>query len=154
MYPHPARRDTYKFPEGGLLPINGIVPRSELCSPRQLDSNGEACLIVIKSGSSTGVTFGRTTGLESFVRRTDDEGAQLVTTEVGVLSYSHKLAPFSGHGDSGSLVVDGHGRIVGLLHGGTGVPDAVDVTYLTPYFWLEERIRAAMPGAQLYPRKN
>ena len=48
------------------------------------------------------------------------------------------------------VVVDGLGRIMGLLTGGTGLTEAADVTYLTPYFWIEKRIKQAFPNSFLY----
>ncbi|KAI0301487.1 hypothetical protein BC826DRAFT_887336, partial [Russula brevipes] len=47
---------------------------------------------------------------------------------------------FSAPGDSGSIVVDRQERIVGLLTGDAGTTDSTDETYLSPYFWIEERI--------------
>jgi hypothetical protein len=46
-----------------------------------------------------------------------------------VYSYSHDSGPFSDGGDSGSIVVNGKGQIVGLLTAGNGVTDSTDVTY-------------------------
>ncbi|KAM6489864.1 hypothetical protein JOM56_013416, partial [Amanita muscaria] len=45
-------------------------------------------------------------------------------------------------GDSGSIIADPMGRIVGLLTGGSGQTDSTDVTYATPFYWLlDERIK-------------
>ncbi|KAH9053775.1 hypothetical protein EDB87DRAFT_1704818 [Lactarius vividus] len=141
------------FPIGGLLQVNGVVKEDEIRQPTQLDANGEECLLVIKNGKSTGVTIGRGTSIESFIREYDEYGTESTSTEVAIHSYSHKDGAFSASGDSGSIVVDGLGRIVGLLTGGTGSIDYTDVTYLTPYFWLEERIKQAFPDSYLYPIK-
>jgi hypothetical protein len=43
--------------------------------------------------------------------------------------------------DSGSIVVEGLGRILCLL----------TVNYLTPYYWVEERIKQAFPNSCLHP---
>jgi len=90
---------------------------------------------------TTGVTIGRATGIESFVREGEDKTSMAVT----VYPYSHRDGPFSARGDSGSIIVDGRGRIVGLLIGGVGATGDFDVTYLTPYFWIEEHIKNAFP---------
>ena len=71
--------------------------------------------------------------------------------EVAIYPHSNKEGPFSAPGDSGSIVVDGWGLIVGLLSGGAGASDSTDVTYLTPYFWLEQRIKEAFPECYFYP---
>lgn len=140
MYPHPEGRSSFKYPTGGLLQVKGIVKEDEMRKPTSLDANGENCLIVIKNGMSTGVTIGRQSSIESFVRVYDDYGINSTSMEIAIYSYSHKDGPFSKPGDSGSIVVDEPGRIVGLLTSGSGSTDATDVTYLTPYFWIEEQI--------------
>jgi hypothetical protein len=32
--------------------------------------------------------------------------------------------------------------------------DSTDVTYVTPYFWIEEQIKKAFPDSYLYPIKE
>ena len=150
MHPHPEGRLSFKFPPGGLLQVKGFVPEHEIRQPQQCDANGEDCLIVLKNGNATGVTFGRGTGLESFVRTYPEYGNAETSMEFAVYPYGNKEGSFSAPGDSGSIVVDDQGRIVGLLSGGTGASDSTDVTYLTPYFWLEQRIKDVFPNCYLY----
>jgi hypothetical protein len=154
MHPHPEGRSSFEYPVDGLLQVEGIVKEEEIRQPTLLDANGEECLIVIKNGRSTGVTIGRGTGMESFVREYHDHGIKSTSMEIAIHSYSHKDGAFSAPGDSGSIVVDGLGRIVGLLTGGTGTADSTDVSYVTPYFWVEERIKKAFPHSYLYPIKK
>ena len=151
MQPHPQSRSFFKYPVGGRLKVKGVVEEDEIRKPKQLDANGEECLIVIKTGKTTGVTIGRGTGIESFVRTYDVYGIRRTSMEIAIYPYSHRDGAFSAPGDSGSIVVDGQGRIVGMLTGGTGATDSFDVTYLTPYFWLDERIKQAFPKSFLYP---
>jgi hypothetical protein len=37
-----------------------------------------------------------------------------------------------------------------LLTGGGGTNDETDITYATPYWWLEEQIRKTFPDCYLY----
>ena len=67
------------------------------------------------------------------------------------MPYNHKSKAFSSAGDSGSIVVDGEGRLVGMLTGGSGTTESADLTYITLYFWLQERVKKAFPGCFLYP---
>jgi hypothetical protein len=133
------------------LKVKGVVKEDEIRKPKQLDANGEECLIVIKNGKTTGATIGRGTGIESFVREYDHYGIKRTSMEIAIYPYSHKDGAFSAGGDSGSIVVDGQGYIVGMLTGGTGATESTDVTYLTPYFWLDERVKQAFPNSHLYP---
>ena len=132
------------------MKVKGVVKEDEIRQPKQLDEDGEECLIVIKNGMATGVTFGRANGIESFVRKYDN-GVKGTSMEIAVYPYNHRSGAFSAQGDSGSIVVDGHGRIVGMITGGAGVTESTDVSYLTPYFWLDERIKQAFPKSYLYP---
>jgi hypothetical protein len=150
MHPHPQGRSSFNFPIDGLLKIKGIVGEDEIRSPKQLDANGEECLLVIKNGGNTKVTLGRGTGIESIVRTINKCGLKETSREFAVYPYSRKDGPFSAPGDSGSIVVDGKGRIVGLLTAGAGTTDSTDVTYITPYFWLDERIKQVFPKSYLY----
>jgi hypothetical protein len=118
---------------------------------KQLDVNGEECLPVIKSGRTTKVTLGRGTSLESITRTVNEYGLKETSWEFAIYPYSCKDGPFSAHGDSGSIVADGWGRIFGLLTASAGTTDETDVTYVTPYFWLDERIKQAFPDYYLYP---
>lgn len=110
-----------------------------------------ACLFVVKNGKTTGITISRVAGIESVIRDYYEDGLRRTSLEVAVYPYSHRDGAFSAPGDSGSIVVDGEGRLVGLLTGGSGTTESTDVTYITPYFWLEERVKKVFPGCFLYP---
>lgn len=84
MHPHPEGRSSFKFPIGGLLQVKGVVKENEIRQPTQLDKNGEECLLVIKNGKSTGVTIGRGTGIESFIREYDEYGNESTSMEVAI----------------------------------------------------------------------
>ena len=68
-----------------------------------------------------------------------------------ILGYDTKTGKserFSDGEDSGSIVVDRRGRLIGLLMGGKG---ATDQSYVTPYYRLKEKIEAKFDGAHLLP---
>ena len=152
MHPHAASRASFEYPHHGLLQLRDIVQEDELRHPTTLDANGEPCLIVVKNGNTTGITFGRATGIESFVREyDDDDGIRSTSMALAIYPYGHKDGAFSAPGDSGAVVADANGRIVGILTGGTGKEDCIDVTYAVPYHWVEGRIKEAFPDSYLYP---
>jgi hypothetical protein len=151
MYPHAETRAKFKYPRGGLMQLQDFVKDDELRRPTMLDENGEECLIVVKNGTTTGVTLGRATSIESFVREYKDYAIHSTSMQVAVYPYSHKDRAFSAPGDSGSLVGDANSRIVGMLTGGAGQTDSTDVTYVSPYYFLDERIKKAFPKSYLYP---
>ncbi|EJD40576.1 hypothetical protein AURDEDRAFT_186961 [Auricularia subglabra TFB-10046 SS5] len=149
MFPQPQDRQKYQEPEDGLLQIKGVVAESEFHAPQDLDIHGMKTLLAVKNGASTGTTFGRVNGLKSITRHDTQ-----VSEEYAILGYDTsalKNDKFSDDGDSGAAVVGRDGRIVGIITGGGGPTDAVDLTYVTPYFWLEQRIKERFPGCFLYP---
>jgi hypothetical protein len=117
-------------------------------APDMRDGNDLPCLIVIKNGGGTGVTIGHATGIFSYVRDVDTNTR---STEWAIYNYDSKSGVFSSGGDSGSAIVDGLGRIGGLLTGGAGLTDGLDVTYATPMCWLLSRIHQRFPHAHLNP---
>ena len=106
--------------------------------------------MVAKNGKITGPTLGRLTDMESFVRTYTEDGIKKTSIEVAVCPYGNKDGAFSAPGDSGSIVVDSKGRAVGLLVGGAGAAEETDVTYLTPYWWIEEQMKKVYPDIFLY----
>jgi len=140
----------YEYPEDGLLQAYGVVQPEEIRNPGQHDANGEECLLVVKHGLTTGTTIGRMTGMESFTRNFNEYGIREVSMEIAVLPYGNTNGPFSAPGDSGSIVLDRKGRIVGMLNGGAGTIDRTDVTYLTPYSYLDEEVKRHFPNSFLY----
>jgi len=150
MFPQPTDRATYRYPPDGLLQAYGIVKDDEMRNPQHLDVHGEKCLLVVKNGSTTGTTVGRANGLESFMRYFDHYGIEHTSIGIAVLAYDKTHGKFSDAGDSGSIVLARDGRIVGMLTGGAGPTDETDITYLTPYWWLEKKIKAKFPNCFLY----
>jgi hypothetical protein len=113
---------SFKYPLSGFLQLRDIVREDELRHPTMLDGNGEECLVVVKNGNATGATIGRATGIESFVREYNAHGIHSTSMELAIYPYSHSFedGAFSAPGDSGSVIADPNGRIVGILTGGAG----------------------------------
>ncbi|KAK0214038.1 hypothetical protein IW262DRAFT_292361 [Armillaria fumosa] len=145
----------FKYPNDRLLKLRGTITDEEMGHPAMLDENDEPCLVVMKSGRTTGVTIGRASGAVSFVREcVDGAGDYRISKGWAILPYDVESGSFSSPGDSGSVVVDGCGRVGGLLTGGAGAKDTsdVDVSYATPIGFLLESIRAnGYPNARLDP---
>lgn len=120
--------------------------------PDALDNDNEVCLPVMKKGNTTPVTIGRATGVFSYIREYFPNGTHQTSMEWAICNNNGETGNFSAPGDSGSVVVDGLGRIGGLITGGSGKADSPDITYATPWFWLFPRIKAnGFPDAHLCP---
>lgn len=150
MFPHPEDQADYEYPKGGLLQAFGVIQPDEIRNPKQLDANGEECLLVVKHGLTTGTTIGRVTGMESFTRNFNEYGIKDTLMEIAVLPYGNANGPFSAPGDSGSIVLDRKGRILGMLNGSAGSTDKTDITYLTPYSCIDKDIKKYFPKSFLY----
>jgi hypothetical protein len=118
--------------------------------PKMYDQNGDACIIVLKRGRTTGLTVGRATTFVSYTRKYVSDNNTAVSKELMILSFDQSSGVFSAKGDSGSVVVDGAGRVVGILTGGSGATDSTDVTYVTPISFVMEIIRRYKPLANGY----
>ena len=152
MYPRTDAAWKFEYPDDRLLPLRDVISEDLMRNPDMLDRDGEPCLLVIKNGNTTGVTIGRATGIFSYVRKYFDNKTHQTSMEWAILPYDNKSGVFSAPGDSGSIIVDGRGRIGGLLTGGAGKTESSDITYATPFFWLLPRIKQnGFHNAHLYP---
>lgn len=148
MYPRNDGQTTFESPDDRLLPLRDMISEECMIAPDMLDHDNEAYVLVIKKGNATDLTIGRATGFFSFVR--DDETGE-ESREWAVYNYDTNSGVFSAPGDSGSIIVDGLGRIGGILTGGTGKTRTSDVTYATPKWWLWPRIKKHFPNNHLNP---
>ena len=142
MYPDVRNRTHFKYPTDRLLKLRGTISIDEMRRPQMVDQNGEKCIMVIKNGSKTGRTIGRANGIFSYTRYYLENSPGFISKEWAILPADKKSGPFSAPGDSGSVVVDGSGRIGGLLTGGGGVTETSDITYATPISFILERLEA------------
>jgi hypothetical protein len=96
------------------LPHPQTLSRTRTINQMQsaMNSEDEIRLRVLKRGRSTGWTAGRLNEFKSAVKHQDSP----VTWELVVVNLRHNHL-FSKPGDSGSLVFDRFGDVVGLLHG-------------------------------------
>ncbi|KAE9397856.1 hypothetical protein BT96DRAFT_859655 [Gymnopus androsaceus JB14] len=133
MRPDPQNELSFTYPYDRLLQLKDIIPEEEIRRPK-LDQNGKPCLIVIKRGSTTGLTVGRANGVFSYTREYFQDGEPETSKEWAILQFDSKSGAFSAKGDSGAVVVDGLGRMGGLLTGASGGTgrDSLDITYATP----------------------
>ena len=75
--------------------------------------------MMIKRGNAAGLTVGRDNEIYSYARNYYDGKAE-TSKEWAILPLDLKSCAFSEKDDSGFLIVDGLGRIGGLLTGGAG----------------------------------
>ena len=143
FYPQSNGRAVFKFPANRQLRINGCVTRERLAAPDCYDSSGKPCLIVMKDGNTTDLTVGRYAGLEAYL--CDELGVESI--ELAIYNYNRQSGPFSAKGDSGSLIFDGEGHMVGILHSGMPKGASNHVTYGTPAWWIIEQLKLHYPYA-------
>jgi len=150
VFPQPEDQADYEYPDDGLLQAFGVLKDNEIRQPQHLDVHGEKALLVVKNGLTTGTTIGRANGLDSFTRVYTDYSIEHTSIETAILPHDKQRGPFSAPGDSGSIILDRAGRIFALLTGGGGTTDETDVTYRTPFWWLEEQIKRTFPTSHFY----
>ena len=140
MCPHDP--PSFKYPFDRLLRLEGTIPDEDMRHPTGRDKYGQPCLMVIKRGSATGLTVGRANNVCSYARTYCDGDNAETSKEWAILPSDYESGPFSAKGDSGSVIVDGLGRIGGLLVSGAGIASHPDITYATPINFLLERMQA------------
>ena len=132
--------------EGRQLRINGIVTHKLLANPDLYNAEDQPCLVVMKDGSTTDLTVGLYAGLESYF--CDDLGVE--SSKLGIYNYDKKKGPvFSKKGDSGALILDGKGRMVGQLHSRINKGGSTNnhITHTTPTHFLIRCIKGKYPHA-------
>ena len=148
--------DNFDFPMiDRLLRLRGTIADDEMRRPTTYDKNGDPCIMVLKRGRTTGLTVGRGNNVFSYTRKYFGDHSA-VSKEWAILPFSNKSGAFSAQGDSGSVVVDGAGRMGGLLTGGGGTTGtgATDVTYVTPIDFVLKTIRSNKSLAEAYPKSG
>jgi hypothetical protein len=91
----------------------------------------------MKGGNTSDFTVGRYAGLEAYT--CNELGVESV--ELAIYNYDKQSGPFSAKGDSGSLVFDGQGKMVGILHSGMVKGGNNHVTYAFPAWWAVEQVK-------------
>lgn len=125
--------------DGAVVSIN--EGKGTDCSIEEIGAvKGQAAasigLAVRKRGRTTGLTYGSVTSVDASVSIPygDGLGTHTLKNQIRIAPDTTKSAMFSDHGDSGSVVVDGANKVVGLLFGGSSV-----ATYANPIqFVLDE----------------
>ncbi|EPS98952.1 hypothetical protein FOMPIDRAFT_1125266 [Fomitopsis schrenkii] len=154
MHPHPANPPSFRFPGDRLLRFHGTIPDNEMISPNPAtcDQDGNPVIMVIKRGATSGVTIGRLNNIRSVVRYNVQSKCEESSREVSVMpQFSKRSIPFSERGDSGSVIIDGKGRVAGLLNGGSGIADSLDITYITSINFLIRRMAEHGYNAHIFP---
>jgi len=143
MHPSAQNPRSFTYPPDRLLKLEGVIPIEEMAHPTALNRDSRRCITVIKRGAATHLTIGYALGFSAY-RRHPGGGIEGISKEWAIEPlFSDENEIFSVGGDSGSVIVDGHGRIGGLLTSGSGRPlaNSIDITYATPVSFILERIR-------------
>ncbi|QRV99785.1 hypothetical protein RhiJN_27804 [Ceratobasidium sp. AG-Ba] len=153
MYPHGANAPSFKYPGDRLLRFSGTPPDVEMynSTPKTQDQNNNSVIMVLKNGNTTNLTVGRLNTIRAFTCTYFKGEPGKMSKEIAVLPRTSKSGPFSGKGDSGSMVVDGKGRVCGILTGGDGTTDVSDCTFVTSINFLIKRLEFHGIRANIFP---
>lgn len=143
FYPQSGGRMTFKWPPGGQLRIKGWVMCELLANPDCYDSNGEQCLIIMKEGNTTDLTVGRYASLESYLC----SKLSIKSIKLTIYNYNELSSLFSTKGNSGSLVFNGQGQMVSILHSGMLLGRTSHITYTFPAWWAIKVLKERYPYA-------
>ena len=139
FYPNSANRTSFKYPQEDLFRIEGCLTAGDLMKPYFLNEVCNPEFIVAKNGAGTGLTFGRYSAMEAYTHYGFDDESY----EVAVYPYKKGGDNFSAKGDSGALVFNAEGKMVGIVHGGS----LTHVTFATPAHFVIDQLRQRYPHA-------
>ena len=145
MCPQPSA-PSFPFPADRLIKFHSTIPDYEIYTPTTRDENNNPCIMVIKRGYGSGLTVGRLNTIRSIIRSYFKNKPGKASYEVSVLRRNSQSGPFAARGDSGSVAVDGKGRVAGLITAGTP-----RCTYLTSVNFLLKRMSKHGLEADLSP---
>ncbi|KIY61612.1 hypothetical protein CYLTODRAFT_495169 [Cylindrobasidium torrendii FP15055 ss-10] len=151
MRERPNAPSSFNYPIDALIPLKNILTVAELAGDPDTSSlQGDSVRRVLKRGIATKTTVGTLTKFMSYVRHYNIHGPK-DSLEMAILSHEKDAGcTFAEAGDSGSLIVTGDGKFVGLLTGGTNKgTDGCDITYATPFEWVWDLVKEEFPGADL-----
>ena len=153
MNPRHANPYFFEYPFDDLLRFSGVVSDQEMFkpSPRTKDQNNDPVIMVLKNGNTSVLTVGRLNTIRSFVRWYWKGEPGETSKEISVLPRTSKSGAFSEPGDSGSVVVDGKGRVCGILTGGDGNGEVSDITFVTSINFLLRRLQEFGIEANILP---
>ncbi|KAG7087717.1 hypothetical protein E1B28_013663 [Marasmius oreades] len=153
MYPHPANPSSFNYPHDRLLRFFGTVSDQEMfkLDPKTKDKDTDPVTMVLKNGATSNLTVGRLNTIRAFTREYSKNKPGEMSKEVGVLPRNSRSGPFSKPGDSGSVVVDGKGRVCGILTGRDGVTEDSDCIFVTSINFIIKRLADFGIKANIFP---
>lgn len=149
MSPQPISPPSFQYPGNRLLKFDGIIPDDEIWKPSL--KNTDQCIMVMKRGHASDLTVGRLNNARSFTRVYSNDQPGPMSKEIAVLPRNSNSGAFAEPGDSGSAVVDGKGRLAGLLTSGAGDKEVSDCIYLTSINFILNRMLEHGIKANLSP---
>ena len=153
MCPNPANQSSFKYPGDRLLQFFGTISDQEMYrpDPGNKDHKNDPVIMVMKNRNTSGLTVSRLNTIHSFSRVFFEGGAGKMSKEVCVLPRNSKSGPFSFCRDSGSAIIDGTGRVCGILTGGDGATNVSDCTFVTSINFLIKRLADHGIHANIFP---
>lgn len=120
-------------------------------NPKNKDHDNDPIIMVMKNGNSSNLTVGRLNIIRALVRTYSKGQPGKMRKEVCVLPRNSKSGSFSEDGDSGSAVIDGTGRVCGIIPGGDGATDVSDCTFVTSINFLLKRLKSFGIDPNIFP---
>ncbi|KAG0634813.1 hypothetical protein HOY80DRAFT_1012275 [Tuber brumale] len=153
MFPQPEDQADYEYPDDGLLQAFDVVKDHKIRQPHHLDVH---CEKVPMFASSQYLPVSSTIRCQFHFDLTGPDCASAGYLQAGLAACERwKVLMVVKNGLTTGTTI---GRVNGLdsftrvcsQYGIMGTSIETDMTYWTPYWWLEERVKKAFPGGFLY----
>ena len=154
--PNHANKRSFEYPPDRLLQFYGTISNAEMRnpSPKNVNDRGDPTIMVLKRGSTSGLTIGCLNNIHSILRKAFKIRPGEFSRAGAVLPRAFKSGAFSEPGDSGAAVINGWGAVAGMLTGGGGSSEEFDCSYITPVTFLLECLKEHCFPANIFPTSD
>ncbi|QRW07475.1 hypothetical protein RhiLY_06474 [Ceratobasidium sp. AG-Ba] len=152
MHPHPTNSPSFEYP-GNRLDFFGLIPDEQMAkhNNKVLDNDKDSGIMSVKRGGASGLTVGRLNTLRSIVRHYFEGKPSQSSREAAIYPRNSNSGASSEPGDSGTAVIDGKGRVAGILIGGAGTTESFDCTYVTSINFIIKRLQEHGYEPDIFP---
>jgi hypothetical protein len=135
MCPCSTNLNSFEYPGDCLLHFSSTVSDQEMfeLKSKNEDQDSHPVVMVLMNGNTSSLSVGCLNTIHAFVCEYSKGQVNEMSKEVCVLPCSYECHPykFSHNGDSGSVVIDGRGRVCRILNGRDRSTDNSNCTFIT-----------------------
>ncbi|KAG9099811.1 hypothetical protein FRC06_004824 [Ceratobasidium sp. 370] len=152
-YLHPANVTSFKYPGNWLLKFFDTILDGQMGKPanKTLNHNHNPVIMAIKPGGASGLMVRHLNTICSVLRYYFKGELGQSSREVAVYPHISKSGTFSEPSDSGSVIINNTGRVMGILTSSAGATELLDCTYVTSINFLIKHLQTNGYKPNIFP---